>query len=980
MFINYRGEDSHSYGALLYTALTYHFGEDLVFLDAESIPAGADFVQELLDWVRSARVVLAVIGPRWLTAIDPTTGGRRIDDPADWIRRELAEAFTAGVRVIPVLTDEAELPREAELPADIAPLGRCQYRHLRRREPIADLARIVFDVTGRDHTLALAARRRSHGNHSRPDLSNQVTGPVYGIVVQTGSIDGDVHTHQHHHYSPAVPAPPVWPVLVGQPPALASAYQARPGLRDQILAARGHGDDVILAQHDTRGLSTDTWVLAGGGGVGKSQLAAWFARQAIDGRTADLVVWVTATSPDQVITTYARAAAKAGVPGVDGVNPDLDARALLEWLHTTDRNWLVVLDDITDPAHLAGWWPPSRPTGWTLATTRLRDTTLISSGRRQIAVDVYTPDESMAYLTDRLTNAGQPHLLDASVVGLATAVGHLPLALSHAAAYMINQEEGCAGYLNRYTSGVERLAELMPDSTDPDGYGRPVAVTLLLALDAADRAEPVGLARPALTLAAVCAPDGHPDTLWTTTPVTDYLATHRADQPVTTDQARKAIRLLHRYSLLTHTPSDGAHAVRIHALTARAAWETTTDPAAVAHTVADALLQLWPAVNHAVDDLVTTLRTNTTALASITGDLLWHPTGHAVLFVAGQSLHDAELLTSARDYFQHLRATAERILGPDDPATLTTRSHLAYWRGEVGDFAGAAQAFEQLLPDYLRVLGPDHPDTLTTRGNLVYWRGKAGDLADTVQAFEQLLADRLRVLGPDHPTTLRTRYNLARFRDDAGDSAGAARAFEQLLADDLRVLGPDHPDTLAARHNLARFRGEAGDPAGAVQAFEQLLVDRQRALGPDHPDTLAGRDNLAYWRGEAGDPAGAAQAFEQLLLDYLRVLGPHHRQTLDTRSKLADWRYQAGDPAGAVQALEQVVPDYLRVLGPDHPDTLTARNNLARFQGEAGDPAGAAQAFEQLLADCLRVLGPDHPLSLTAQNNLAYWITRTSDS
>jgi hypothetical protein len=48
IFISYQGADSHSYGALLYTKLSRHFGPDLVFLDSESIPAGADFVREIL--------------------------------------------------------------------------------------------------------------------------------------------------------------------------------------------------------------------------------------------------------------------------------------------------------------------------------------------------------------------------------------------------------------------------------------------------------------------------------------------------------------------------------------------------------------------------------------------------------------------------------------------------------------------------------------------------------------------------------------------------------------------------------------------------------------------------------------------------------------------------------------------------------------------------------------------------------------------
>jgi hypothetical protein len=49
---------------------------------------------------------------------------------------------------------------------------------------------------------------------------------------------------------------------------------------------------------------------------------------------------------------------------------------------------------------------------------------------------------------------------------------------------------------------------------------------------------------------------------------------------------------------------------------------------------------------------------------------------------------------------------------------LTACAHLARWRAEAGDAAGATAAFEQLLADRLRVLGPDHPDTLATRSYL----------------------------------------------------------------------------------------------------------------------------------------------------------------------------------------------------------------------------------------------------------------------
>jgi hypothetical protein len=60
------------------------------------------------------------------------------------------------------------------------------------------------------------------------------------------------------------------------------------------------------------------------------------------------------------------------------------------------------------------------------------------------------------------------------------------------------------------------------------------------------------------------------------------------------------------------------------------------------------------------------------------------------------------------------------------PDILALRSNLGFWRGEAGDAAGAFAELEMLLPDTLRVLGPDHPDTLKTRSNIAFGRTKLG--------------------------------------------------------------------------------------------------------------------------------------------------------------------------------------------------------------------------------------------------------------
>jgi hypothetical protein len=182
VFINYRGQDSRSYGALLYVALAHRLGADQVFLDSESIPAGTDFVDQLLGRARRCRVLLAVIGPRWLTAAGAT--GRRIDDPHDWIRRELAEAIIAGVTVIPVLTDGADMPADSELPADIAVLGRCQYRRLRHREATTDLDRICADLAAVDPALAAA---RCAGQRCRTSCQREREARVPAEAPQRGT-------------------------------------------------------------------------------------------------------------------------------------------------------------------------------------------------------------------------------------------------------------------------------------------------------------------------------------------------------------------------------------------------------------------------------------------------------------------------------------------------------------------------------------------------------------------------------------------------------------------------------------------------------------------------------------------------------------------------------------------------------------------------------------------------------------------------
>jgi hypothetical protein len=153
IFINYRGVDADYVPTLLFERLSRQFGARRVFLDDESITPGEDYVQRLLESVRSSKVLLAVIGPRWFAR--DGAGARLIDNPHDWIRRELVTAFACGVTVIPVFTEGATPPRPDELPDDIDQLGRQHGLPLRRIRSGEDVEAIVREVSAH-----VPARRR----------------------------------------------------------------------------------------------------------------------------------------------------------------------------------------------------------------------------------------------------------------------------------------------------------------------------------------------------------------------------------------------------------------------------------------------------------------------------------------------------------------------------------------------------------------------------------------------------------------------------------------------------------------------------------------------------------------------------------------------------------------------------------------------------------------------------------------------------
>lgn len=128
IFISYRREETAYPAGWLFDRLEARYGQEQIFKDVDSIAPGEDFVERITTAVASCDVLLALIGDEWLTVTDE--GGRRLDNPKDFVRVEIEAALARNVRVVPVLVDGAAMPEAEQLPPSLAPLSRRQALEL----------------------------------------------------------------------------------------------------------------------------------------------------------------------------------------------------------------------------------------------------------------------------------------------------------------------------------------------------------------------------------------------------------------------------------------------------------------------------------------------------------------------------------------------------------------------------------------------------------------------------------------------------------------------------------------------------------------------------------------------------------------------------------------------------------------------------------------------------------------------------------
>ena len=288
-----------------------------------------------------------------------------------------------------------------------------------------------------------------------------------------------------------------------------------------------------------------------------------------------------------------------------------------------------------------------------------------------------------------------------------------------------------------------------------------------------------------------------------------------------------------------------------------------------------------------------------------------------------------------------------------------------------GKYDEAESIHREVLQLWEDTFGQTHPSMLTSMNNLALALLNQEKCSEAEVIYRKTLKLKEEALGEKHLSTLITMNNLAESLSDQGKFDEAIVIHRQVLQAREELLSQKHPDTLASMNNLAVVFDRQGMHEEAEAMYRQILELQQELLGQKHPDTLTIMGNLAGILGRQGKHDEAEAMHQEELQLCEEVLGEEHPSTLTSRDNLAVVFCSQGKYNEAEKIYRQTLQIKKEWFGEKHLLTIKSIKHLAKMLQKEGRYDDACIYFQEAIAGFKEVLGEDHFITLACQKDFS---------
>ncbi len=721
--------------------------------------------------------------------------------------------------------------------------------------------------------------------------------------------------------------------------------------------------------------------IGGMAGVGKSQLAIEYAHRYRS--LYDVIWWIEADQPQFIDATLvdlgrkmtveldARVGVQTGIPGTE------IAERVLRALGRSDptNKWLLIFDNAEDPAQVRPFLPGGA--GHIIVTSRDNRWQELSPERFEI--DVFTREESVTYLQERVKNAP---MSAKEAERIAFLLGDLPLALEPVGPYLAETGKSARELLQVLE---EHGTRPVPDSPFSEQAGPVAAWSLFLDQVAATS----GGAYQLLQLCSVLSPSGVDLDLVNSGEMADAL-TELGPETVEKGDVARLVQQINRFALIKMDTER--RQLQMHRVLQQVVqWRTSPEETDRITKKVRTLLAQWTPDGDP-DDPRTWPRFR----------MLWpHLEGVDAVHSTNQKVRE---LLIHRVRYQWTRGdqpgaqetadvtdavwSAMIAADPDAPGTTVLRRQLLHLRFNKANslrssarFREAYELDQAVMAEQRQLLGTRHRHPLMTAGGMTADLRALGRYREALELAQQTYDAWLDVFGATERRTVDAGANLAVSLRLFGDYEAARDLDEIAFAWRTKNLSDTHERTLSSANCIGLDMREAGRYEESVKRLREYLDSARKADQLNSRVGLQLQVNLAVSLRATGQYEEAGSLLGEANRRYGAQFGAQDTDALICRLSMANVRLSAGEAEAADQMVRMLLSELVEApsFGAEHPFTLIAANNHVAVLRALRSLSEAADGARTTLGRLRQVLGEGHPYAMAAAMNLAVCTAELGD-